>query len=185
MRRTLTVALSGIGFALAVGCASEPLEDESASAGGGGEQRATARCATFVEELAACGLLRGRQLRGCQDADPVLPCSLACLAGASCVQMEAWFCGDTINLLAGCLGECQLAVPVEEFACLDGVRIPTVWQCDGERDCIGGEDELGCGTTDAIDCGDGSSVPVSWQCDGDSDCPGGQDELDCAFLQCQ
>lgn len=185
MRRTVAVAISGICIGLAVGCASEPLEEGEASSGGVIEQPKKASCATFVEKLTECGLLLGGQLRGCEDDDPVLPCSLTCLARASCTQMEAWYCSDTINLFAGCLGECQIAAPQPEFDCTDGLKVPAIWQCDGEADCPGGQDELGCGAEAFVDCGDGSSVPVSWRCDGGSDCPGGQDELDCAFLQCE
>eukprot|EP00041_Stephanoeca_diplocostata_P035072 m.1225127 g.1225127 ORF g.1225127 m.1225127 type:complete len:2466 (+) comp24628_c0_seq2:373-7770(+) len=45
------------------------------------------------------------------------------------------------------LAPTNAACPVDEFRCVDGFCIPASFVCDGEPDCIGDEDEVGC--TDA------------------------------------
>ncbi|XP_064086239.1 prolow-density lipoprotein receptor-related protein 1-like isoform X2 [Macrobrachium nipponense] len=66
----------------------------------------------------------------------------------------------------------------EEKRCL-----PLLWQCDGQNDCLNGEDEEGCPNTcepDQFQCQrSGECLPKEWQCDGESDCSDGSDEGEC------
>ena len=60
-------------------------------------------------------------------------------------------------------------------------------QCDGVRDCPGGEDEAECRCVEGdFQCSDLSCVLVSAVCDGVKDCPEGEDEAgqDCADWTC-
>ena len=41
----------------------------------------------------------------------------------------------------GAIGDCK---PKDWFRCNDGVCIAKVWKCDGEKDCLDGEDEENC-----------------------------------------
>jgi len=77
-----------------------------------------------------------------------------------------------------------------DFVCGDGSCISADWECDGENDCAGGEDEAECGgattagpSTECDDttfeCGDGLCIPGDWECDGYDDCAGGEDEAEC------
>jgi len=73
--------------------------------------------------------------------------------------------------------------------------IPANWQCDNYNDCVGGEDEAGCGMTtsnpnecdsDEFVCHSGresgpdNCIPMRWQCDGMDDCRDGEDENGCS-----
>ncbi|CEF65000.1 LDLR class B repeat and Epidermal growth factor-like domain and EGF-like calcium-binding domain and Low-density lipoprotein (LDL) receptor class A repeat and Six-bladed beta-propeller, TolB-like domain-containing protein [Strongyloides ratti] len=68
--------------------------------------------------------------------------------------------------------------------------IPKELRCDGEYNCIHGEDEDGCednitctnGNFKCLESGDGKStcVPDSWKCDGSQDCFDGADENNCS-----
>ncbi|KAL5011999.1 hypothetical protein ScPMuIL_010550 [Solemya velum] len=81
-------------------------------------------------------------------------------------------------ILAGVANSCDSA----DFACYDGDCISSFWQCDGEADCGGGEDEDDCsGGWCPVDfaCYDGQCIDSSWQCDGEEDCHTGEDENDC------
>ncbi|XP_077068013.1 uncharacterized protein LOC143721476 [Siphateles boraxobius] len=72
-----------------------------------------------------------------------------------------------------------------EFSCGDEHKscLPTSWRCDGDKDCLNGADEEGCGPCRPTEfsCGDKrkSCLPTSWRCDGDKDCPNGADEEGC------
>lgn len=50
--------------------------------------------------------------------------------------------------------------------------------CDGNEDCIGGEDEEGCATCPAamFQCAPNSCIPPSLVCNGMTDCDNGKDE---------
>jgi Low-density lipoprotein receptor domain class A len=55
------------------------------------------------------------------------------------------------------------------------------WVCDGNMDCVDGEDEANChNVTNLADfkCG-GQFIPTGWLCDGEQDCEDGSDEKNC------
>ncbi|XP_050504155.1 sortilin-related receptor-like isoform X9 [Diabrotica virgifera virgifera] len=72
-----------------------------------------------------------------------------------------------------------------EYQCNTGNCILTAWLCDGDADCIGGEDEKKCETS--VNCSRsefkcqiyGSCIPATAVCDGHFDCPDKTDELSC------
>nr|XP_033809557.1 low-density lipoprotein receptor-related protein 8-like isoform X2 [Geotrypetes seraphini] len=66
-----------------------------------------------------------------------------------------------------------------QFACRAGGCIPAFWQCDGDKDCADGSDEIEC-REDACSgflCSDGHCIKMAWQCDGEEDCRDGSDEI--------
>ncbi|XP_050504150.1 sortilin-related receptor-like isoform X5 [Diabrotica virgifera virgifera] len=72
-----------------------------------------------------------------------------------------------------------------EYQCNTGNCILTAWLCDGDADCIGGEDEKKCETS--VNCSRsefkcqiyGSCIPATAVCDGLVDCRDKTDELSC------
>ncbi|OCU00507.1 hypothetical protein XELAEV_18006286mg [Xenopus laevis] len=81
--------------------------------------------------------------------------------------------------------ECKvIGLPVtclpNQFQCMDGVCIPALWRCDGDKDCPNGEDEVSClaekVACNGFQCKNGHCVDLAWKCDGHSDCADGSDE---------
>jgi hypothetical protein len=66
-----------------------------------------------------------------------------------------------------------------------GNCIRSSWVCDGDTDCLYGEDEKNCDTQRHCGNGmfmcqlDGSCVPINQACDGVRQCPDGSDEVSC------
>ncbi len=82
----------------------------------------------------------------------------------------------------------DLACAAEQYTCGDASCIPMSRRCDGNPDCLDGEDEDSCdgsGSGDSCDgnqfaCSDGTCIPEDWRCDGEyEDCDGGEDEQGC------
>ncbi|KAM4807913.1 uncharacterized protein WCC33_001063 [Rhinophrynus dorsalis] len=76
-----------------------------------------------------------------------------------------------------------------QYQCPDGNCIPSLWRCDGDKDCPGGADELACpkvAPCSGFRCTDGLCVALTWKCDGHSDCADGSDEdlLTCGNITC-
>lgn len=134
-------------------------------------------CASYVQMLTDCGVIKGTRLAGCADDDPSLPCPAACVAKAECDEIAATYCGGADNDFAECLASCEASLPAREFACSDGKTISMRWRCDGVPDCANGEDEI-C-PKGTFTCQSGLTIPAAWQCDTVNDCPAGDDERRC------
>jgi hypothetical protein len=100
------------------------------------------------------------------------------------------------------------------FDCGNNVCIPRSWRCDGDTDCLNGNDEKSCDTQPSPQCDEksfykckestsssrtamsdfrwrslaqlfpSSCIPKSWKCDGEFDCPEKDDEDNCKDVQC-
>jgi hypothetical protein len=100
------------------------------------------------------------------------------------------------------------------FDCGNNVCIPRSWRCDGDTDCLNGNDEKSCDTQPSPQCDEksfykckestsssrtamsdfrwrslaqlfpSSCIPKSWKCDGEFDCPEKDDEDGCKDVQC-
>ncbi|XP_035683944.1 plasminogen-like [Branchiostoma floridae] len=78
----------------------------------------------------------------------------------------------------------------DEFQCLNGSCIPDNYWCDGEVNCLQGEDESICGAGSCQQsdrqCLNGWCIPEHYWCDGQyNDCLQGEDESDCEAVGCQ
>ncbi|XP_046362255.2 very low-density lipoprotein receptor-like [Haliotis rufescens] len=74
-----------------------------------------------------------------------------------------------------------------EFQCSDGECITAGWRCDGDEDCQGKDDEVGCTYTcgpGSFSCASGQCIPEHWQCDNDQDCEDGSDENSTDEIRC-
>ncbi|XP_014255223.1 low-density lipoprotein receptor-related protein 4 [Cimex lectularius] len=92
---------------------------------------------------------------------------------------------DPEESVEGCGGSCRGG----EFLCsISCTCIPSSWRCDGEFDCVRGEDEATCSTIKQQVCSKDTHVrcPRTWKCinkdwlcDGDDDCGDFSDETHC------
>jgi len=100
-------------------------------------------------------------------------CVAGCFDASDCGEMRAHACDDSFASvdLRSCIRTCL------SFTCEEGGEIDLAYICDGERDCLGGEDEVDCNNN--VICSTGDIVPDVYVCDGDPDCPGGEDEANC------
>ena len=85
----------------------------------------------------------------------------------------------------------SLTCQSNEFQCNKDHRcIPNHWLCDGDADCLDGEDEsekANCPgavksnhcTAKEFTCANLECVLSFWRCDGDPDCMDGSDEIGC------
>ncbi|KAG0716040.1 Sortilin-related receptor [Chionoecetes opilio] len=71
------------------------------------------------------------------------------------------------------------------FTCANGLCIPDALVCDGDINCLTGNDEKNCTRTDDecfpgyFLCANGTCIPDSLVCNGLLNCVNGNDELDC------
>uniref|UniRef100_A0A8C6V493 Very low-density lipoprotein receptor n=1 Tax=Neogobius melanostomus TaxID=47308 RepID=A0A8C6V493_9GOBI len=82
-----------------------------------------------------------------------------------------------VNVILDCTTtECEPS----QFQCGNGRCIPSVWQCDGDKDCSDSSDENTCVQKTCAEsefvCQSGGCVPKRWHCDGEPDCEDGSDE---------
>lgn len=68
-----------------------------------------------------------------------------------------------------------------EFLCSTGECIMHRYLCDGNLDCVNGEDELGClnhscNHSTEFRCNSGNCIASTWECDGEVDCSDSSDE---------
>lgn len=132
------------------------------------------------------------QPSSCSEGAP-----LPCLLGSS-VCFPPWatclFDHDQFGLLKYCrngahLARCSSMQCVGVFKCPRSYCLPLHKVCDGQPDCLGGQDELDC---EKFVCPDGSlkcrasptCVHQQQLCDGSIQCPKGDDELYCLTEAC-
>lgn len=136
-------------------------------------------CQGTATKLADCQLLSAPVLTACWDDQQASTCQLGCYMEASCTELHDNLCTPIVApSLDRCLNECS----ARPFLCNNGSRIPSNWECDGEADCVSGEDETTC---PSFTCDTGDVILAAWVCDGVPDCFGGEDEFGCTTLNCQ
>jgi hypothetical protein len=142
-----------------------------------GELTSGTSCERLDAKLRDCTLFSEEGYTGCLEPQTDGErCQNDCMTEASCENLTTALCDPTqeaaTSPLAQCLKTCDAP---NAFACTDGQLVPQDFVCDGETDCAGGEDEMGCD----ILCPNGDSVPRAYHCDGFNDCSDGADELNC------
>ena len=123
-----------------------------------------------------------------------------CITKAGCDDQEALqMCSEAyFNVSLGCpeptmavnnqIGfECLGETP---FMCGSGEQFPDYYQCDFNKDCMDGSDEVGCPGT--FMCMNGATIPEEYKCDtfldcceGDPDCRDMSDEAGCPVFMCK
>lgn len=109
-------ALAVLGLGLAFGC--------------GDEGAGPSACEQANDQLRAC------ELEEVDCSQPEQNCAASCLAYLSCEELSQPFEDPGVT---ACLWHCA-----PRFECEDGSQIYAAWRCDGEGDCVGGEDEANC-----------------------------------------
>lgn len=103
-------------------------------------------------------------------------CAFDCQLSLPCEVLESVTCSSEgaepdLSELYACMEKCG-----RPFACGDGTTVPFTYVCDGEPDCLDGEDELDCPASTFFTCDSGEGVPASFACDGEADCQDASDE---------
>lgn len=135
-------------------------------------------CEGTALKLNECQMLDEPVLTACWDDQQASKCQLGCYMEASCRELYDNICTP---IVAPELDRCLIECSARPFVCENGARIPSGWECDGEPDCVSGEDEAGC---PSFTCDTGGVIPADWVCDGVPDCFGGEDEFNCTSLNC-
>lgn len=68
------------------------------------------------------------------------------------------------------------------FQCDNFFCISNVLVCNGQKDCLDGEDELNCRSIFYFNCNDSSSIPIQYVCNKINDCSKGEDEQFCGKI---
>jgi len=68
-----------------------------------------------------------------------------------------------------------------EYQCTTGECILRVYLCDGNLDCVNGQDEINClnhscNNITEFRCNSGNCIAATWECDGEVDCSDSSDE---------
>ena len=75
--------------------------------------------------------------------------------------------------------------PVNHFRCSNGKCISDVYVCNGEQNCVNGEDENDCSCSDkSFRCSNNKCIDISLFCDHVIDCEDGSDESNCVYPPC-
>ena len=130
-----------------------------------------ADCNDFSDE-AECPSCHGGSMFRCETSEECIPMNMTCDRKVQCRD------GSDEH---GCAYWTSTCWP-EMFRCLDHTCVDMIHRCNGVWDCVGGEDEVGCGSSaickeDGFACRDGSCVKMASYCDGHADCEDGTDEL--------
>jgi hypothetical protein len=104
-------------------------------------------------------------------------CAAACVARATCDELDRNDDGERPGWLAICLYPCR-----ETFTCDDGSGVLASWVCDAENDCVDGSDERAC---EYFECASGMLVSTDSQCDEWPDCDDWSDEDACSHFLCE
>ena len=105
------------------------------------------------------------------------PCQLACFSEAPCNELHSFACD---SLATGELDQCLTTCALQDaFTCPSGAKVAAAAVCDGQDNCVGGEDEADC-PEDARTC----AVDAWSVCDGFDDCGDGSDEQECEYQRC-
>ncbi|XP_059153652.1 low-density lipoprotein receptor-related protein 4-like [Physella acuta] len=119
---------------------------------------------------------------------------LALVLASSCTQVNKKYLKKNSHLHAkgvpySSFYKKQAVCDVEQFHCHDGGCINGLWECDMDKDCEDGSDELNCPTDctgeHQLQCHNGYCLAGYFHCDGYDDCGDNSDELDCHLIQCE
>lgn len=79
-------------------------------------------------------------------------------------------------------------ISVTEFLCQTGECIQLSFLCDGNPDCVNGQDEFNCQNHTChhmeFRCNSGTCIAAVWECDGEIDCADGSDEHNTCGMIC-
>ena len=102
-------------------------------------------------------------------------CYDGCLAAATCEELSAALCNESITLPRRCDEACA-------YRCPEGALLRPDQECDGVEDCAGGADEAACDPPDEppapVRC------PGAVDCNGIAECWDGSDEAGCPDFVC-
>jgi hypothetical protein len=147
---------------------------------GGGDGNGNASCRSEHQRYIDCGIWEGGYTGTChtQPDTQYATCVSACVADATCGELEDFVCRDDPNT---CLRRCEN----DDFDCTNGRHVAALDQCDGDDDCFDGSDEEGCALS-FFRCSEFSPVKIDGGqvCNGQCDCDECIDEAECGEFTC-